>query len=108
MRIVKESDPVVRYMMNGRAITYSLVRIDGKLAAAMCGFLNQDGSWVLPKLAINMDFSRYSPGGILINESIKYIYENQIPITNVDLSRGEERYKYIYGGKQHLNYRFIG
>lgn len=108
MRIVKESDPVVRYLMKGNHTVYSFVKINGKLAAAMCGFLNQDGSWVIPKLAIDMEFSRYSPGGILLNESIKYICENKIGITGIDLSRGEEQYKYRYGGKEHLNYKFIG
>lgn len=74
------------------------VLIDNKLAAFMSGFENLRGtSWVIPRLSINQDFAFFSPGMILINETIKYLM-SQTTIRNLDLSQGTEMYKYAMGG----------
>jgi len=49
----------------------------------------------------------YCPGGLLINETIKAIgAQNKADIISLDLSRGDEKYKYTYGGGEHYNYSF--
>jgi len=60
---------------------------------------------LIPLLTINGAFSRFSPGGILITETIKFLIENH-DYKYFDLSRGDEKYKYAYGGKEHFNYSY--
>lgn len=57
------------------------------------------GGIVVPKLAIDTEFGKYSPGGILLAEFMKR-HSN----TFVDLSRGNEPYKEVYGGQLYYNY----
>lgn len=80
----------------------SLLFIDGKLAAFMSGFKNQYGTTlVIPRLSINSDFLFYSPGLMLVNETIKYLY-SQTSVKELDLSQGTEKYKFDMGGEVHI------
>ena len=83
----------------------SVLYIDGKIAGFCAGFVQKGKKIVLPYLAINESFSRYSPGGLLITESIKYLTDN-CEIEYFDLSRGEEPYKARYGGVLHRNFHY--
>lgn len=78
--------------------------IDGTLAAFMSGLV-KDNVFVVPRLSINNEYRRYSPGIILINEAIKY-FISDTKITILDLSQGQESYKYNMGGKEHYTYEF--
>ena len=51
------------------------------------------------------DFAFYSPGMLLINEAIKFFIE-ETNIRNLDLSQGEEMYKYKMGGITHQTHNF--
>ena len=79
--------------------------INGILAAFMVGLETNFNALVVPRLAINSEFAPYSPGKILIYESINYLISNS-EIRTLDLSRGDERYKYDMGGASHYNYSF--
>lgn len=75
----------------------SEVRINDTLGAFMVGYVNNDNaSVVVPKLAINDCYRHYSPGIILINETIKQLITRGIK--ELDLARGTERYKFVMGG----------
>ncbi|KFO67375.1 hypothetical protein ER57_11220 [Smithella sp. SCADC] len=82
-------------------VFYSIIYIDKTIA----GFTSQNGKIILPFLAINGAFSRFSPGGILITETIKFLIENH-DYKYFDLSRCDEKYKYAYGGIEHFNYSY--
>jgi len=84
---------------------YSIVYIDKKIAGFCAGFSYRNEKIILPFLAIDSIFSRYSPGGILITEAIKFLTENH-NYKYFDLSRGDERYKFMYGGIEHYNYHY--
>ena len=43
-------------------------------------------------------------GKVMINESIKYLQNHKLNLS-LDLSRGDERYKFEMGGTKHYNYR---
>jgi len=79
--------------------------IDQKLAAYMTGFETNRKSIVFPMLAIDKDLGAYSPGKLMINESVKYLVQ-QSDIRCLDLSRGAESYKFDMGGTKHVNCRF--
>lgn len=72
-----------------------VLTIDNKIAAFMHTYVH-DGHVLMPKLAIDTSFSRYSPGILLIQETMKqYI---QRGIIDFDMCRGNERYKSEVGG----------
>lgn len=86
-------------------VYYSILYIEGALAGFCAGFTSSDGKVILPFLAIDTRFSRYSPGGILITSSIKHLHENH-QFNYFDLSRGDESYKFLYGGVPHTNHDY--
>lgn len=51
---------------------------------------------LVPKLAIDSRFARYSPGYLLLMETFKYLFAQGI--TDIDLCRGDEEYKKRVGG----------
>ncbi len=97
---------MVKLLNNSGNQFHALLYIDGTLAAYMSGLFSEDSSKiVVPKLAMNDQFNFYDPGIVLIYETIKYLCANY-PNIDLDLSRGNEKYKYMMGGKTHLNYFF--
>ena len=77
------------------------------LAAFWAGYFSPAGESVtVPRLSINPVFSRYSPGSILINESIKEFHNTYPKIRIFDLSSGTEKYKYDMGGVEYNTYTF--
>ena len=80
--------------------------IDNMMAAFLSGYITNDNlAIVVPRHAINDDFNLYCAGALLITETIKYCIENT-GIRNLDLSRGDEKYKYTLGGVTHYNHCF--
>lgn len=102
--VLKRNDPVVRYIRDSSRSSYSIAYINGKPAACCCGFVCNDGRFLIPRLSIDSAYNRYSPGGLMISEIMKKICsENPFSIRELDLSRGAEQYKYRYGGIDHYN-----
>lgn len=79
--------------------------LNNKLVAFMTGFVTNYNEIVFPYLAIDSTFASYAPGKLMIAESIKYLQEHSA-IRVLDLSRGDEKYKFEMGGVRHYNYRF--
>lgn len=75
-------------------------------AAFMSGFVTNFNEIVFPIVAMNSSFREYVPGKLMINESIKYLQKKE-SIRVLDLSRGDERYKFEMGGSKHYNYRIF-
>ena len=72
----------------------------------MNGLKTHDGATVsVPRLAIDSEYSFYSPGYVLINEVIKYIAAHPV-LNELDLSRGDEKYKLDFGGKLYYTYDY--
>ena len=83
---------------NNNAV-WAVLYIDEIVAGMFAGILNSRKDTVsIPRLAINIDYKFYSPGYLLLNETIKYCYENN-SIRNIDLCRGTEKYKFDMGGE---------
>ena len=77
----------------------AMVYMDNQLAAFMSGLVEKQGtSVVIPRLSIEDRFSRYSPGVVLINETVKWL-TSDTGIRFLDLSKGAEGYKISMGGK---------
>lgn len=83
-----------------------ILYIDDCPAAFYNGFLPRgNGAITIPRLSINIEYGRFSPGILLLNESIKKILELGIA-NKIDFMKGEERYKYEMGGQEHKYYNF--
>lgn len=98
-------DPVIKYLRRNENCFFSAVWIDGFLAASLIGIPSNDGRMIIPRLSYSSDFQRYSPGGILVNETMKELCTLS-KYNSFDLSRGEEKYKYTYGGIEHYIWDF--
>lgn len=79
--------------------------LNNKLAAFMTGFAANYNEIVFPYVAIDSNYAVYSPGKLMISEGVKYL-QNYDYIRGIDLSRGDEHYKFVMGGVRHYNYRF--
>lgn len=76
----------------------SEIKIDGHTAAFLQGFVDTKNRVVLvPRLAINNEYGFYSPGMLLVCETIKRLIETD-NYDALSLTRGEEKYKFDLGG----------
>ena len=69
-------DPVIKYLRRNENCFFSAVWIDGYLAASLIGIPSNDGRMIIPRLSYSSDFQRYSPGGILVNETMKELCQS--------------------------------
>ena len=75
----------------------SFITIDGEVAAFMYGYDNRRiMSAEIPRLAINDKFRFYSPGLLLVNETVKALMDKGYRY--LDLTNGNEKYKFDMGG----------
>ena len=81
-----------------------VVRAKGRLRI-LAEKTNDGKAIVVPRHAINDDYNLYCVGALLITETIKYCI-NETAIRNLDLSRGDEKYKYTLGGQSHYNHSY--
>lgn len=72
-----------------------VLTIDGAVAAFMHVYLHE-GHALMPKLAIDIGYSRYSPGILLVIETIRLLSAQGA--VDFDMCRGDERYKKEVGG----------
>ncbi|MDB2068696.1 GNAT family N-acetyltransferase [Clostridium perfringens] len=80
--------------------------IDNNPAAYFMGLKYDDGIYI-PRLAIDMEYSRYSPGIILINEFLKKCKNYNFKSYVFDLCRGDEKYKSSLKGEITITNRLV-
>ena len=78
---------------------YAILKCDNELIAFMSG-IQENHSFRVPRLSINDEFFKYSPGIILINETIKSLSVSH-PKIDLDLGIGDEKYKKSMGGTEY-------
>ena len=76
------------------------------MMAFMSGFLTADKThYSVPRIAINEDYAFYSPGCILISETLKCLSGSQVH--NLDLTRGDEPYTFKMGGTEYHTHDLV-
>lgn len=86
---------------------FGILRINGKIAAFWSGFANPNKDYIsCPRLALDRDFTRCSPGIILLCETAK-ILEQETGMCQLDLSRGNHDYKMRMGGVNYYSHDYI-
>ena len=82
-----------------------VLKIEGKIAAYFFGLKNTDGIEI-NRVAIDEQFKYYSPGIILLDQLIKDSFAEGLKI--IDLTVGDEKYKYDLGGQTHEIFNING
>lgn len=86
---------------------FGVLRLNGKIAAFWSGFCNPNRDYIsCPRLALNNEFIRCSPGTILLCETAKVI-ERETGIYQLDLSRGNHDYKMRMGGVNYYSHDYV-
>lgn len=86
---------------------HALLFINGELASFMAGFMDHEQQkLVIPRLAIDHAFKFYSPGYVLLCETMRQLIANTA-IRELDLSRGDERYKFDLGGQPYYTDSYV-
>jgi hypothetical protein len=80
--------------------TLAVLKINKEIAAYFFGFKNQK-TIEINRVVINDEFKFYSPGLLLFNEYIKTAISQ---LECIDLTVGDEKYKFDLGGKEHFIY----
>ena len=85
-------------MRSGPDNFYALLYLNDQPAAFLSGMVEKGGSSaIIPRLSIEDGFSKYSPGMVLVHETV----QSMISVRNIrylDLSKGTEKYKLSMGG----------
>lgn len=93
-------------MRKQKGVIFALL-INGDVGAFMFGYVNPiQKSLEIPKLAISDKYNFYSPGMILLNKSIKVLFDST-DIRTLDLCRGTEQYKLKMGGEIYNTYNYL-
>ena len=94
-------------LKNNENARHGVLYLNDQIAGFFSGYYDAGTqSIVVPRLSIDLEFERYSPGYMLINETIRY-YENDDDVVCLDLSKGVERYKTDLGGEVYLKGSYI-
>ena len=91
----------------------AICNIDEQLAACQIGLISNRNDICTMIFAINSNYSSYAIGNMLLYKVIaqlirrnKGVVEDGLKCHYDDLTRGNELYKYHFGGKEHYNYHF--
>lgn len=86
---------------------HAILYLNGKVSAFMSGLIEKDDtSVIVPRLSIDDSYARYSPGLLLISETLRYLATNT-NVSTLDLSKGAEGYKLSAGGTIYSTYTII-
>ncbi len=100
----KTFDPESRSLKDLANSFTAVLKLNGQVAGIMMA-LAHENTIVVPRLAIDSEFNFYSPGVILIVETLRYMLAHT-QLNSIDLSLGNERYKYSMGGEEYFAYDF--
>lgn len=87
---------VMQWAFENKMLQLSFLEIDGRKAASYFCFYYQNKILVYNS-GYDPNFSEFSPGWVLLGYLLKWANENQI--SEFDFMRGNEDYKYRFGGK---------
>lgn len=87
---------VMQWAFENKILQLSFLEIGGQRAAAYYCF-NYQNKILVYNSGFDPDFGEFSPGWVLLGYLLKWANENRI--SEFDFMRGNEDYKYRFGGK---------
>lgn len=107
VKIGKATNPMTKALANMSCTCHACLYLNNELAACLWALICNDSRVVVPRLSYNAKYRVYCPGGLLIAETIKSLVKSSSGYTELDLSCGNEPYKYTYGGTPHFNHQYF-
>lgn len=102
-RLRRWQDPLNRIISSSPQNSTFVLFYNDTPVAYLSGFYNQEKTcFYVPRLTCHVDYLSYDPGILMLLEVIKKMKENNVK--SLDLTRGDEPYKYAIGGVEHYNY----
>lgn len=96
----------LKYIIKEGKCFLAVLKTDKDILGFMIGYENEIYKTIeIPRLAINDNYQFYSPGMILLNETMKYLYSGD-NFLGIDLGRGAENYKTNMGGQIYITNEF--
>ena len=81
--------------------------INDKLAAFLAGYYDEINNCIdVRRISMSDKYSRYSPGLLIINETVKELIDRS-HVKNLDLTIGDEDYKLYMGGQVYNSCNFV-
>lgn len=96
LALVDLNNPYCTYMINNDNSFFGECYYNNDMASCVCGIISNK-RLLIPYLSYNTKYAKYSPGILLINESIKYLSSKET-VDVFDLYIGTEQYKLDNGG----------
>ena len=82
-----------------------ILTCDQKPCAFLSGYIS-GREFVVPRLTFDDELKFYSPGILLVNETMKYLFSRE-DLDCLDLGIGKEDYKFKMGGQERVVFRGI-
>lgn len=99
-RLKRKYDLSVEAMRHVHNFLSAYITIDGIIAGYFYGVKDKRGKVCLMHVAVDDEFSRYSPGMILLSKTIEMEIEKK-SVACFDLTNGDEGYKFSLGAVPH-------
>lgn len=103
---LKKYDITTEAMRSGRGFYLGVLFIDGIPAAFCFGPKSTDDTLCFMQVAIDDMFDRYSPGMLLLTRVFESML-NESGILSIDLTNGNETYKFLLGAKSHYTKCYV-
>jgi len=97
---------VCNFCTENNWLDFSTLRIAGKLVAYSLGFIYNETHYGY-NTAYDKEFFKLSPGKIVINEKIKWFFENKYIIKVFDFSRGDSQVKCEWTSAKRRHLRIV-
>lgn len=103
---LKKHNGFIKSLNNEKNSFHATILFNNQIVAFMSGVVKNDARIVIPHLCYDTDFKRYSPGILLVCETIKFMASEHFSV--LDLSCGAEQYKYTLGASEYsiIEYSF--
>lgn len=95
---------VIKCAFQGDCLHLAFLEINGQKAAVYFSFLYLNRLWVYNS-GVKREFMEFSPGWVLLGNILRWANENGV--TEFDFMRGDEEYKYRFGGKDRFVMRTL-
>lgn len=106
-------DKITKYLNKSKENFHAILYMNNRIAAFTSGIICKDKRIAFSRLAIDTEFAKYGPGGVLLSSAVRYVIEQNknriLNISEMDMAQGGGggmSYKYAYGGKDHYSYDF--
>jgi len=113
MAIGLSRDQITQWLNSAQNNFHVILYMNNEIAALICGLISKNQCIIFTRLAINLKYSKYGPGGLLLSCLMQNVIEQNkngtLDIKLLDLGEGGGNgmeYKRMHGGERYNIYTF--